>query len=67
MIGIENRHVSRPAAMDEDLVIEIEDETLEALTRIAERLGYSVEDYARMLIIASVTDEPVSSASNGSK
>ena len=40
--------------MNDDLVVEIEDETLEALKRKAEKLGVSVEEYARMVIVESV-------------
>jgi hypothetical protein len=43
--------------MDEDLVIEIGDETLGALTRIAQRLGLSVEDYARQVLGESVRSD----------
>ncbi len=44
-------------SMNDDLVIEIEDETLEALTRIAESLGFSVEEYARLVIVESVRND----------
>ena len=44
---------------DDDLVIEIEDETLEALTRMAERAGLSVEELAKRLIEEDVRCNPV--------
>jgi antitoxin component of RelBE/YafQ-DinJ toxin-antitoxin module len=43
--------------MNEDMVIEVEDETLERLTRMAERVGLSVEEFARLLIEQAVRNE----------
>jgi hypothetical protein len=45
---------------EDDLVIEIDDETLEALTRMAKLAGVTVEEMAKWLIEADVRGEPVS-------
>ena len=47
--------------MDEgDLVIEIDDETLEALIRMAKLAGVTVEELAKRLIEADVKGESIS-------
>lgn len=43
--------------MNDDLVIEIEDETMEALKQIAERLGLTAEEFAKRAIEESFRNE----------
>ena len=45
---------------DDDLVIEIDDETLDTLTRMAKLAGVTVEELAKQLIEADVRGEVVS-------